>query len=319
MNTIKIPLPDARKQAIDNLNKFSNRAIPPKVELPSPRKEEVAAVNNMSQQWAIGGFVYAIKNQIARDLANPTLDEIKTRAQKLGTTYGKPWRPPQWKDLPKDQMSELVFLKTNMSIAYEDGSIYGYFFDAVLSEDHVNDREITRHPVQTGAPITDHSYQQPTTVTLEIGMSDAMDSLATNQYSASGISTKSIEAYRAFKALQEGGQPLTLQTRLYRYENMLIKSVRAKDDKTTTHALKATIILQEIKLAQTSIIKTSLLPAQSGAVAKKVVKVDKDNKAYDVLSTIRIFEDGGVTQPNQGNLLQAITTTNQRAGIGVVQ
>lgn len=319
MNTIKIPLPEARKQAIDNLNKFSNRTTPPKIELPSPRKEEVAAVNNISQQWAVAGFAYAIKNQIARDLANPTLDEIKTRAQKLGVTYGKPWRPPQWKDLPKDQMSELIFLKTNMSIGYDDGSVYGYFFDAVFSEDHVNDREITKHPVQTGAPITDHSYQQPTIVTLEIGMSDVMDSLATNQYSASGISTKSIEAYRAFKALQEGGQPVTLQTRLYRYENMLIKSVRAKDDKTTTYSLKATIILQEIKMAQTSIVKTSLLPAQSGAVAKKVVKVDKDNKAYELLSTIRIFEQGGVTQSNQGNLLQVITATNQKAGIGVLQ
>lgn len=171
-----------------------------------------------------------------------------------------PYRPKQWGENLKSE--ETVYMSEQLS----DGSEKMYFFDAVFNTSHTKSRTITKHPVQWGAAIADHSFSNPAIVTLEIGMSDAMDefSLEANsvRYGITGKG-KSVNAYRAFLALEEKGNPLILNTRLYRYTNMVIQEIRAKDDNTTTYATKCSITFEEIFVGDSGVANKSIYPAIS--------------------------------------------------------
>ena len=88
-----------------------------------------------------------------------------------------PYRPAEW-DNPS-----LVYAKTSLwpaSSSSPNGTVQtsaGYFFDAIIRADHTTTCRITDHPIQNGASISDHAFQLPDHLTLEIGMSDAMDRL----------------------------------------------------------------------------------------------------------------------------------------------
>ena len=178
-----------------------------------------------------------------------------------------PWRPPEWKNLPSN-MEQLVYLRANIAqkiegTDYFPASTLGYFFDAIIREDHASTLRITEHPVQTGANIVDHAYQIPAHLTLEIGMSDAMDSLVLGQWSSEPstyISGKSVSAYKKLKELQKSRLPLIVQTRLERYENMLIENISSPVDNSTVFGLKATITFRQIITAMVREEKVSIRP-----------------------------------------------------------
>jgi hypothetical protein len=149
----------------------------------------------------------------------------------------RPWRPPQWAPGQGSVVGELIYL---------NDSIEGLFFDAVIRLEHNTSRRITEHPIQNGANISDHSFQLPAKLTMEIGMSDAMDSLKAGQWP---IQFKSYNAYQKLIALQKTGNPLTVQTRLNKYKNMIIEQINAVDDHNTTYGLRAMVALKQIILA----------------------------------------------------------------------
>lgn len=172
----------------------------------------------------------------------------------------KPYRPKQWGANLKSE--ETIYMSEQLS----NGTEKMYFFDAVFSTNHTSSRTITKHPVQWGAAISDHSFANPASVTLEIGMSDAMDEYSLSSdvfhYGITGKG-KSVNAYRAFLALADKGNPLILNTRLYRYANMVIQEVRAKDDNTTTYSAKCSIAFEEIIVGDSGVISKSIYPAVS--------------------------------------------------------
>ena len=82
-------------------------------------------------------------------------------------------------------------------------------------------------------------------------MSDAMYELVTGQYSGT-YETKSVAAYNALVALQESREPLTVTTRLKRYENMLIEQIHTPDDISTYYALRATVTMSQLITSEVS-------------------------------------------------------------------
>lgn len=162
-----------------------------------------------------------------------------------------PFRPPQWNGLPSD-LSQLVLVKTNIG---------GYFFDAILREEHQSSLRITSHPVQTGANITDHSYMEPAVVMLEVAMSDVMDSMVAGQFT--GRYTKSVSAYDALAELQKARVPISVHTRLRTYENMLVESITTPDDVKTLYGLRCSVVLREIFIVE--VAKTTV-PARAQTV-----------------------------------------------------
>lgn len=113
-------------------------------------------------------------------------------------------------------------------------------FDCVISEDHVSEIEITGNPIETGAEVNDHAYVKPKQVTLDVADNNAA------------------LIYNALVRFQETRIPFFMITGLTLYKNMLIQSIDAKRDKTTSRILRATIVLREV-----IIVSTGTAPAGS--------------------------------------------------------
>lgn len=201
----------------------------------------------------------------------------------LGVFLGNGFRPPQWTQPQLTSISAnlpgLPGTDTSARILI-DGALIGnatptsssnqtpttipttYFFDAILRVDHYQELRATDHPVQGGASITDHAYLMPARVSLEIGMSDAMDSYQSGQWT--GSSSKSINAYQTLLQLQALRIPVTVTTRLNTYTNMVIESIRSGDDVRTLHALSATVQFRQIILGTVTTSTQSARPNQTG-------------------------------------------------------
>jgi hypothetical protein len=198
-----------------------------------------------------------------------------TAIANLPITQAGAYRPKQWNS---EDSKELFYIS---------GSQGDYFFDAVLKVEHVNQRRLTMHPVQTGANIADHSYQIPARVTMEIGVSDVMDS-----YSPDGLpvslgnglvnsgGAKSVNAYQTLRKLQDSGEPLTVVTRLNTYENMVIESMTNPEDFKTVYSMKALITFQQIITASVAVRKVSLAPhtaVDTPKGAPQLIQVNNSN------------------------------------------
>lgn len=132
-------------------------------------------------------------------------------------------------------------------------NLNGLFFDAWLSLNHTTSLTITRHPVESGAAITDHSYVEPFRGSFQIGMTDCIDSFITGQFPANP--TRSINAYNILVDLQATRQFLTLDTKYSSYQNILIESISVDDDYQTVNTMRATINLVQVIVVDSQLIK----------------------------------------------------------------
>ena len=192
--------------------------------------------------------------------ATSLLDEEKKR-----NPQGNPFRPPQWGSQPKE-MAQLVLVRPN--IAYNDLSkkLYGYFFDAIIREEHTTELVMTKHPVQNGAPISDHAYMLPARLVLEIGVSDVMAGFYKSQFTRGA--TKSISAFMILRELQSKIVPLQVCTRMGIYKNMLICREITPVDNTTANSLKMTVHMEQIFSAAVETVKISVRPQTTDSTKK---------------------------------------------------
>lgn len=195
-----------------------------------------------------------------------------------------PWRPPQWNNLPTKK-EQLILVKTNIN---------GYFFDAIIREEHTSTLQITEHPVQSGANITDHAFMQPARLVMEIGMSDAMDAMYPGQFDDTAY-TKSVSAYRVLLDLQKSRLPLSVLTRLYLYKNMLIESLSAPDDYKTLYGLRCTVTMREIMVVDVAQGTVSARPQTTGSTQQGTVQPTEAPP-----SILGANDPNGTTTRNQG-------------------
>ncbi len=187
------------------------------------------------------------------------------------------YRPRQWGMQPVQQM---ILCKTNVG---------GLFFDAVLKVTTDHSATITSHPVQAGANISDHMYMEPIKINMEIGMSDAMASMAFGQWS--GAYTKSVSAYRMLVSLQESRTPFSVLTRLNKYDNMVIQSISVNDDANTLYGLRASISMQQIIMAT---VATEKISARAWSTASSTNKSEAQPVEKPTSEARRIEEGLGV-------------------------
>lgn len=178
------------------------------------------------------------------------------RKKNTGVTLATngPWTPPQYSQPSLTILT--VPASSSSSTGQPASSSVSYVFDAVFRVLHKRTIKKTSHPVLTGANISDHAYVEPSRVTLEIGMSDAMASFSNGIWV--GASTKSISAWQILKGLANNFTLMTLTTRLDTYQRMMIIDLGSPDENKTKHGLRSTIVLEELLSA--SVIST---PASS--------------------------------------------------------
>jgi len=135
-----------------------------------------------------------------------------------------------------------------MALAYIKSTIGGYMFDVIFKENYQFDNQITQNPVQSGASINDHVYQQPIVITFDVGTSDCLASTVSGQFST--LNSRSASAFQVLHSLWQNATVLQIDScvsgAVFSWKNMIIRSLSITRDKTTHHAIKATVTMQQI-------------------------------------------------------------------------
>jgi hypothetical protein len=137
-------------------------------------------------------------------------------------------------------------------------NIGGLTFDAVISEQHVSQLQVTENPIETGVSIADHCFMMPQKVTISAVVSDIKMPSASTLYDGS----PSGRVRQAFQMLQDKQSSLaanpslkdafTVVTGLKTYQHMVITSLSATQDAETSSLLAFTAELSEILMVSTA-------------------------------------------------------------------
>lgn len=122
-----------------------------------------------------------------------------------------------------------------MSCILVNRAIGGVFVDVVISEEHESSMTIAEHPVERGAKISDHAWQERKRVTME-GVVGA---------------ARSVSAYQQLLAVQQTAEPFSLVTGLMVYQDMLIERITVTRDKEHPRVLKFAAELSEVRIVNT--------------------------------------------------------------------
>lgn len=133
-------------------------------------------------------------------------------------------------------------------ILFMQRNIGGFVADVTLEEDHTDELVITEHPVERGAPITDHAFKRPASVVISVGYSNSSLRALGNPFYVQLV-------YDQFLNLQASLQPFSITTGKRVYQNMLIRRLSVKTDEKTENALALTVECQEIIIANTQTVQ----------------------------------------------------------------
>lgn len=167
-----------------------------------------------------------------------------------------------------------------------NGSLGVIDFDATISEQHTLSVNVTSHPIETGATMTDHIRPNPDSLTLDffitntpisilgakvegkrypkIGMEKVVDSPVGKLASVipgglipfggllfSKTFDRVSAVYEALAKLVKAGTLVTVYTSIRKYENFVILSVSAPKTAQSGNALTFSVQIQEIRIVST--------------------------------------------------------------------
>jgi hypothetical protein len=157
--------------------------------------------------------------------------------------------------------------------------INGYEIDVAVREDHSFESEVTEHPVEVGADVTDHVRARPITVTLEGIVSDTpIGDMAQRRQEftlvdGEAFAIPSEEALAFLLAIRDAREPVPIQTSLRSYESMMLQSLQIPRSADNGEALRFTATFVQVILVtnQRSVVRVS--------VPRAANKVNRGNKA----------------------------------------
>jgi len=125
----------------------------------------------------------------------------------------------------------------------------------VISEKHSDALEITEHPVEIGAPVSDHAFKRPSDVVMELGFAGGGSLLNGINMGAIGLSLglSPQDTYKQILDLQASRQPFDVITGKKTYSNMLIRAIEVTTDKTSENVLMCVLTLHEVIITQTQL------------------------------------------------------------------
>ena len=160
-------------------------------------------------------------------------------------------------------------------------AIGGFEATITIEEASTDELEITQHPVQQGASITDHAYNKPSVVRIKAMWNDDDAPLA--------------ETYQNLLDLLASREPFVVITGKRTYRNMLFKSLGVTTDSQTENVLSVSAELQEIFITALEVVtvperKKQADPGKTGktenAGAKKAAPVDDAGKKRSALKAL---------------------------------
>lgn len=135
----------------------------------------------------------------------------------------------------------------------------------VTEEEHDDDMEITTHPVEQGASISDHAYKYPAKVTIKMGWSFSGQTsgggiglgefaIASSLIPQQGDPNYLNNFYNALLNLQQQRILFNIFTGKRVYPNMLLKRISTTTTRKTESSLMVTAHCQEVLIVQTQIL-----------------------------------------------------------------
>lgn len=139
-------------------------------------------------------------------------------------------------------------------------------FDAVVTVTHSRKSRVTRHPVELGGDVTDHSQSEPHVVQL----SDAIISnfpalLAAPLWRSSSYAHN---AYQQLETWRDWGIPINCATEADFYENMLIEELELPQDAARCNSLHMQIKLVKVAMVETETTQAPKAKRDSAATQK---------------------------------------------------
>lgn len=163
--------------------------------------------------------------------------------------------------LYKSENEERLYLKSNID---------GWFFDGFVNISQVHSLHTTSHPVQSGANITDHAYEEPIHITASIIVSDAYtadDTKRDAQLFLSNGATKSVGAFNVLRQMQSERRLLKVVTKYGSYSNMLLTSLTVNTTYKNLYNMIADVELDEIIIASEKTVKVSARNQTTGSTS----------------------------------------------------
>ncbi len=162
--------------------------------------------------------------------------------------------------------------------------------DVVIDEIHRDEMQITQHPVELGAPITDHCYKMPPMIEMRACWSDS---------SAQAIGYVQ-EVYQALLALQVSRQPFNVSTGKRQYTNMLFRSLLVRTDETSEYALMTIAVAQQVLLTSVTTTANAAPNTNGSSTVGNVTGSSSDSIAAQNASAAGFSVDaqGNVSFPN---------------------
>lgn len=118
-------------------------------------------------------------------------------------------------------------------------SIGGIIAEVTIQESGHDDLTVTEHPVERGAPISDHAFKRPATVSIRAGWSATKAGNLSGDENSNGM-------YSLLLSWQMAMEPFDLFTGKRAYREMLIASIVVDTDSHSEFALMATITCQQV-------------------------------------------------------------------------
>lgn len=151
------------------------------------------------------------------------------------------------------------------------GDFQGYL---TMEEQHSDTVEITDHPIEQGAAITDHAFKRPAELTLKISWSNSPNNggllggirglFSTGSILVSNILGNNVnqvkEIYQKLLKAQADREPLEVFTGKRTYTDMLIRSLDVVTDQRTENVLMITVSFKQIIRVTTTTLTIEQVP-----------------------------------------------------------
>ena len=139
-------------------------------------------------------------------------------------------------------------------------SLAGVIPDIVVEERHTDQLMITEHPVEQGAPITDHAFKVPPEVVVRAGWSNSgIAGLVDGGLDESRVR----RIYEQLLTIQASRQPFMILTGKRIYKNMLFREISVETDKHTEYCLFVEAVCRNVRIVQTA--STAVTPTSTQA------------------------------------------------------
>lgn len=146
--------------------------------------------------------------------------------------------------------------------------------DVVVSEKHSDVLEMTQHPVEMGAAVSDHAYKKPADLVMTVGFAGggALLDFASDLTAIDALQLSPKEAYQKLLDLQADRVPFNVVTGKRLYNNMLLRAIEVTTDMKSENVLSAVLTLREVIISQTQRVRVADKADMSQGVSTAGVK-----------------------------------------------